>query len=73
MVKKIETYENMVKSLEETIEKMENPEATLLENMKNYENGVILCNKLYKILNEAENKIKLITEDGEINFNSEEE
>lgn len=73
MVKKAESYENMMKSLEKILSDMEKPEATLESNMKNYEDGVILCNKMYKILSEAENKIKMITENGEVNFNQEKE
>ena len=50
---------------------MENDELSLEEAMKNYEDGIKLSNKLYKILNEAEGKIKLLTENGEIDFNDE--
>ena len=73
MVKKAETYESMMKDLEKILGDMEKPETTLQDNLKNYENGVMLCNKMNKILNEAENKIKLITENGEVDFNQEEE
>lgn len=47
---------------------MENEELPLEEAMKNYEDGVKLCDKLYKILNKAEGKIKLLTENGEEEF-----
>lgn len=73
MVKKAETYETMMKDLEKILGDMEKPETTLQDNLKNYENGVLLCNKMNKILNEAENKIKLITENGEVDFDQKEE
>lgn len=73
MVKKAETYESMMKDLEKILGDMEKPETTLQDNLKNYEDGVLLCNKMNKILNEAENKIKLITENGEVDFDQKEE
>ncbi|AAK80040.1 exodeoxyribonuclease VII small subunit [Clostridium acetobutylicum] len=68
MPSKKESYESMIKELEKIVSSMENEELPLEEAMKNYEDGVKLCDKLYKILNKAEGKIKLLTENGEEEF-----
>lgn len=64
MAKKAETFEQMFEILEKITKDMEDCELSLDENMKNYEEGIKLCNKLYKILNEAEGKVKIISEAG---------
>lgn len=69
MPKKTENYENMMNRLEEIVASMDSEKLSLEESMKNYEEGIKLCNKLYKMLNEAEGRIKILTEDGEKNFN----
>jgi len=63
-----ESYESMVKKLEDIIYSMENKELTLQETMKSYEQGIKLCNKLYKYLNEAEGKIKILSNGQEQDF-----
>lgn len=69
MAKKSESFENMLTKLTEIIDIMNNKELTLDESIKSYENGIILCNKLYKVLNESEQKIKIITDENtEIDF-----
>jgi exodeoxyribonuclease VII small subunit len=68
MPKKSETYEEMMMKLETLVESMESGELSLEQSMKNYEEGIKICNKLYKILNEAEGKIKILTEQGEEDF-----
>ncbi|GAA0723742.1 exodeoxyribonuclease VII small subunit [Clostridium malenominatum] len=72
MAKKIESYENILKKLETIVETMDKEELALEASMKNYEEGIALCNKLYKILNEAEGKIKILTENIERDFQVEE-
>ncbi len=71
MPKKVESYEEMMKRLESIVNKMDGSELSLSESMKNYEEGIKLCNSLYKTLNEAEEKIKILTDQGEQNFTSE--
>jgi len=71
MPRKNESYESMMEKLEEIVNIMDNRELSLEESMKKYEEGIKLCNKLYKTLNEAEGKIKLLTEDGEKDFDVE--
>ncbi|GLC32435.1 exodeoxyribonuclease VII small subunit [Clostridium omnivorum] len=73
MAKKSETYESMLKRLEEIVKASDNGELSLEESMKIYEEGIILCNKLYKSLNESESKIKTLVDGEEKDFLSEEE
>lgn len=68
MVKKAETYETQFEMLEKIVEKMDSGEVSLADSMKDYEEGVKLCNKLYKTLNEAEGKIKVISGNSEEEF-----
>jgi exodeoxyribonuclease VII small subunit len=71
MPRKSESYEIMMEKLEEIVDIMDNRELSLEEGIKKYEEGIKLCNKLYKTLNEAEGKIKLLTDDGEKDFDIE--
>lgn len=68
MVKKNDTYEEQLEKLQKIVDKLDNGELSLMDSMKDYEEGIKLCNKLYKTLNEAEGKIKIISEDTEVNF-----
>lgn len=71
MVKKIDNYEENYNKLEQIIKNMESGELSLDESIKNYEEGVKLLNKLYKKLNSAEGKIKIVTNGVEQNFGGE--
>jgi exodeoxyribonuclease VII small subunit len=68
VAKKSETYEAQLEMLEKIVEKMDSGEISLADSMKDYEEGIKLCNKLYKTLNEAEGKIKMISGDSEEEF-----
>jgi exodeoxyribonuclease VII small subunit len=68
MPKKNESYENMMLQLEKIVVNMENGELSLDESMKKYEEGIKICNRLYKMLNEAEGKIKLLNNNTETDF-----
>jgi exodeoxyribonuclease VII small subunit len=70
MAKKKESYENMMQRLEEIVTIMDENEITLEQTMSSYEEGVKICNSLYKILNDTEGKIKILTADGEKDFTS---
>jgi len=70
MAKKNESYEEQLEKLEKIVDKMDNGELSLIDAMKDYEEGIKLCNKLYKTLNEAEGKIKIITENNEEDFDN---
>lgn len=63
--KKKESYEELFAKLENIVENMGNENLSLDESMKQYEDGVALTNRLYKVLNEAEGKIKIIKENEE--------
>ena len=68
MAAKKENYENLMKELEEVVGQMESGELSLDKSMELYEKGIKLSNKVYKILNDAEGKIKILTEEGEKDF-----
>ena len=68
MAKKKETYESMMERLEEIVDIMDGNEVTLEGTMLNYEEGIKICNNLYKILNDTEGKIKILTDEGEKDF-----
>ncbi|GAA0085004.1 exodeoxyribonuclease VII small subunit [Clostridium sp. MB05] len=70
MAKK-ESYEDMVKSLQDVLNNMENNELPLEELMKEYENGVKIVNKLYKTLNSLEGKLITIKENMEVELKNE--
>ncbi|MGH4125662.1 MAG: exodeoxyribonuclease VII small subunit [Clostridium sp.] len=68
MAKKKESYENMMVRLEEIVDVMDENEITLEQTMNIYEEGIKICNSLYKILNDTEGKIKVLTAEGEKEF-----
>jgi exodeoxyribonuclease VII small subunit len=68
MPKKSENYESLMLRLEEIVQLMDSSELSLEESMKSYEEGIKLCNKLYKTLRDAEGKINVLTVEGEKQF-----
>lgn len=68
MGRKTESYEGLMTKLEEILSNMDSGEISLEDSMKKYEEGIKICNKLYKILNDSENKIKILMNEGEENF-----
>ena len=73
MAKKKESYESMMGRLEEIVDMMDGNEITLEQTMINYEEGIKICNSLYKILNDTEGKIKILTAEGEKDFITQED
>lgn len=71
MAKKKETYESKIQRLEEVLLEMENNEVTLEEAITKYEEGMRLYSELYKTLQDAEGKIRILTAEGEEDFNDE--
>jgi exodeoxyribonuclease VII small subunit len=63
--KKKENYEELFLELENIVKDMDEDNISLDLSMKKYEKGIELTNKLYKILNEAEGKIKIIDKNQE--------
>lgn len=72
MPRKKETYESLMSELEKIVEDMDNNELSLDDSIKYYENGVKISNKLYKLLNDAEGKIKVLMDNEEKDFVNEE-
>ncbi|ABS41648.1 exodeoxyribonuclease VII small subunit [Clostridium botulinum] len=70
MGRKKESFENMLEKLETIVDSMDNGEITLEDSMKSYEEGIKLCNKLYKVLKDAEGKIKILEDNKEEDFES---
>lgn len=68
MGRKKESFENMLEKLETIVDSMDNGEITLEDSMKSYEEGIKLCNKLYKVLKDAEGKIKILEDNKEEDF-----
>ena len=56
------TFEDSINELEEIVEKLEKGDCPLDEAVKLFEKGVKLSNECHKTLNEAEQKIKILTE-----------
>ncbi|EJO5346992.1 exodeoxyribonuclease VII small subunit [Clostridium botulinum] len=68
MGRKKESFETMLSKLENIVDSMDNGEITLEDSMKSYEEGIKLCNKLYKSLQDAEGKIKVLENNKEEEF-----
>ena len=56
------TFEDSINELEEIVQKLEKGECPLDEAVKLFEKGVKISNECHKTLNEAEQKIKILTE-----------
>ncbi|WP_040211864.1 exodeoxyribonuclease VII small subunit [Clostridium polynesiense] len=63
MPKKSQSYEQMIDKLKGILEKMETGNTSLEESMKLYEEGIMLTNKLYMLLKDSEEKIKILKKD----------
>lgn len=57
------TFEESLKELEETVKKLESGETTLEEAMELFEKGVNLTKNCRKLLDEAQLKVKKVTEE----------
>lgn len=62
------TFEESLKELEGIVKKLEDGETTLEEAMNLFESGVSLTKKCRKLLDEAQLKVKKVTENGEEDF-----
>ncbi len=56
-------FEDALRTLEEIVSKLENQTAQLDESIELYETGVYLVKKCSKMLDEAEQKVKVLSRD----------
>ena len=68
MAKRTEKYEDNLEKLRDIVNVMEKNELSLEDAMKNYEEGINLCNKLYATLKNYEEKILILNECKEEEF-----
>ena len=66
------TFETNMDELEKIISDLESGEAPLDKCIELFENGVKLSGECLKMINDARQKITLLTENGETDFGSEE-
>ena len=59
-------FEDSIKELEEIVKVLEEGEPSLEVSLKKFEKGISLIKSCQKELESAENKIKILTEDGTI-------
>jgi len=64
------TFESNMDELEKIISDLESGEAPLDKCIELFENGVKLSDECLKMINDARQKITLLTENGEKEFNS---
>ena len=62
------TFEEALKELEETVKKLEAGETTLEEAMTLFEKGVMHTKNCRKMLDEAQLRVKKVTEEGSVDF-----
>lgn len=67
------TFESNMEQLEKIIHDLESGDAPLDKCIELFESGVKLSGECLKMINEAQQKITLLTEKGETEFNSAEE
>ncbi len=59
-------FEESIKELEDIVKVLEEGEPSLEESLKKFEKGISLIKACQEELESAENKIKILTEDGTI-------
>ena len=67
------TYEDGVRELQQIVEQLERGETPLEESFKAFEKGMKLAEKLKKILNDGDARIRELTSAGERAFDAGEE
>ncbi len=67
-MEKDESFEILFNKLKDIVDTMEKQPLSLEENIKNYEDGIKISSKLYKILSDAEAKIKVLKDGKESDF-----
>lgn len=69
---KNKTFEESIEELETIVKILENGECSLEDAVKLFEKGVQISNDCHKVLDDAEQKIKILTESGTQNETEEE-
>ncbi|MEE9352685.1 MAG: exodeoxyribonuclease VII small subunit [Thiotrichaceae bacterium] len=64
-----QSFEGSMKELEALVESMEKDSLTLEESLKKFEKGVKLTRLCQQALTKAEQDVKILTADGEMDFN----
>ena len=67
---KTPTFEGAMKELEGLVDSMEKDTLTLEESLQKFEQGVKLTRICQQALNRAEQEVKVLTADGEMDFES---
>ncbi len=68
MAKKKPTYKELMEKLEHIIEHLETGEISVEESMEKYEEGVQITKDLLEILSKAEEKVKIMQDQEEVEF-----
>ena len=63
-IEKEKKYEELMDELNILVQKMENPETSLEEQLSSYEKGMKLCNELYSMLKSFEDRIMIVNSEG---------
>ncbi len=69
---KNKTFEESIEELETIVKTLENGECSLEDAVKLFEKGVKISNDCHKVLDSAEQKIKILTESGSLDATEEE-
>lgn len=68
MAKKKPTYKELMDKLEQIIEHLESGEISVEVSMEKYEEGVQITKDLLEILSKAEEKVKIMQDQEEVEF-----
>ena len=68
MAKKKPTYKELMDKLEQIIEHLESGEISVEVSMEKYEEGVQITKDLLEILSKAEEKVKMMQDQEEVEF-----
>lgn len=68
MVKKPDSYEEMLKKLETIVDEIDDSNLPLEDAVKKFQEGVSIYNKMSKKLEEAEEKVKILLDEKEEEF-----
>lgn len=72
MTKKTTSFEDALKNLERTVEKLEGGELSLEESLEVFEQGVASAGRCQELLNSAANKVELLLKEKDGMFRTEE-